>query len=60
VAVADSFRTARIWAAPFRQLDACPVVSTSGVVNPLHTHPRILTGAPPPLPGTLPDASARA
>src|SRR6266566_1410690 len=60
VAVADSFRTARIWATPFRQVDACPVASTSGVANPWHTHPCIFTGAPPPLPGTLPDASARA
>src|SRR2546430_2807922 len=60
VAVADSSRTARIWATPFRQVDACPVASTSGVANPWHTHPCIFTGAPPPLPGTLPDASARA
>ena len=31
-----------------------------GVANPLQTHPCTFTGAPPPLPGTLPDASARA
>ena len=32
------------------QLDAWPVASTSGVANPLHTHPCTFTGAPPPLP----------
>jgi hypothetical protein len=60
VDVAGIFSTARIWVAPFRQADVCPVASTSGVVKPLQTHPLTVTGAPPPLPRTLPEARARA
>jgi hypothetical protein len=41
------------------QAEAWPVASTWGVLNPWQVQPLMDTGAPPPLPCTLPDATAR-
>ena len=45
---------ARISSAPLTHLEAFPVRSTTGVVNPWHVQPPTLTGPPPPLPGAWP------
>lgn len=50
--------TARISAGPRTHWDARPVFSTTGVLNPWQRQPWMVTGAPPPLPGTFPEASA--
>src|SRR5690348_6309472 len=52
--------TARISAVPLTHLDALPVRRTSGVAKPRQVQPSTLTGPPPPLPGSLPDAIASA